>query len=313
MTTPKRQRRCRRRSASASTSGFRHRRPPPIAPGSTGLLRPRLLLHLEQRIGDLLDKPDKLYEPLKVYLMLGGDPNIPVDTALIDGWMQGDWQSLYPGEPNRAARDSLQRHLDAMLNLNDGVTQPIGLSGDLVKAAQTSLARLTLAERAFALIKSTAHDAEIKDWTVVDHAGPDAAEVFATNDGTPIESVGIPALFTYDGFYALFLDKMKAVISLLQEERWVLGEAGGSAALDTQFSNMGPDLFRLYDQEFTKTWSLALGRLKLNSFAAGKPDYATLRAATGASSPIKLLLKSIAAETKLTEAREQPRAATAPN
>ena len=269
------------------------------------LLRPRLILHMEKRLADLQQQPDQLYEPLKVYMMLSGDPSIPVDTALIGGWMQGDWESLYPGEPNRQARDSLKLHLDAMLDSPVGTFQPITLNGELVKATQISLARLTLAERAFALLKSTAHDPDIPDWTVMRHAGPDALVVFATRDGSPLESVGVPAIFTYDGFYKLFLTKVKGVITLLQNERWVLGEAGGTDNLDKQFANLGPDLFKIYDQEFINAWSGSLAKLKLRSFIADQPDYVMLKAATGASSPIKLILESIAAETELTEAKPE--------
>jgi type VI secretion system protein ImpL len=274
--------------------------------GLDRLLLPRLILHLEKRLTELQDAPEQLYEPLKAYMMLGGDPNIPLDTALISGWMQGDWEKLYPSEPNKIARDSLKQHLDAMLDLNSGVAPRMELNGDLVRATQTSLARLSLAERAFALIKSTARNPEIKDWTVAEHAGPDAQLVFATNNGAPLESVGVQALYTYDGFYGLFLNKLKAVITLLKNERWVLGEAGGTEVLDKQFTSLGPDLFRLYDQEFIKTWSAALAKLKLNSFSADRPEYSALRAVTGATSPLKLLLESIASETKLTEAKKTP-------
>ncbi len=274
--------------------------------GLDRLLLPRMILHLEKRLTELQDTPEQLYEPLKVYLMLGGDPNIPVDTALISGWMQGDWEKLYPGEPNKITRDNLKLHLDAMLDLNSDVAPRMELNGDLVKATQASLSRLSLAERAFALIKSTAHNAEIKDWTVVEHAGPDAQAVFTTNNGTPLESVGVSALYTYDGFYDLFLNKLKAVMTLLKNERWVLGKAGGTEVLDKQFTTLGPDLFRIYDQEFIKTWSAALAKLKLKNFSADRPEYSALRAATGTTSPLKLLLESIASETKLTEARQKP-------
>lgn len=272
--------------------------------GLQRLLRPRLLFYLEHRIAELQDKPDQLYEPLKIYLMLGGDPNVPVDTALIEGWMQGAWEGLYPGEPNKTFRDSLSGHLNAMLNI-EGQPRQIALDGKLVTSSQASLARLSLAERAFAIIKSTAHDANIPDWTVVSRGGLDAPVVFGTTDRTPIESVGVPALFTYDGFYVLLLEKMKTVMSLLENERWVLGQAGESDALTRQYANLGPDLFRLYDQEFIKAWTTALGRLKFNSFTDDKPTYAALRAASGAASPIKLVIESIAAETALTEARTQ--------
>jgi len=271
------------------------------------ILRPRLVLHLEKRLADLQDKPEQLYEPLKVYMMLSGDPAVPVDTALISGWMQGDWETLYPGEPNRPVRESLIQHLAAMLDSSVGTFRPIPLNGDLVKATQTALARLTLAERAFALIKSTAHDPSVPDWTVVQHAGPDTPAVFATHDGSPIESVGVPAVFTYDGFYKLFLGKMNAVMALLDSERWVLGDAGGKDNLDKQFAGLGPDLFKQYDEQFILAWSTELGKLKLRSFVSDAPDYNALRAATGASSPVKLLLESVAEETHLTVAKAVPK------
>ncbi len=272
------------------------------ATGLDRLLRPRLIVHLEKRLAELGDQPGQLYEPLKVYMMLGGDPNIPVDVNLISGWMQGDWSRLYPGEPNKGVREGLRSHLETMLDMNSGNVRPIALNGDLIKQTQNALARLSPAERAFALIKSTAHSDEVKDWTVVGSAGPEAGTVFTTVDGSPIEGVGVQALFTYNGFYALFLEKMKGVIDLLKNERWVLGEASGDA-LDKQFSTIGPDLFKIYDQEFIKAWTGALNQLKLKSFSADAPDYATLRAATGASSPVKLLMRSIADETLLTEAK----------
>jgi type VI secretion system protein ImpL len=273
--------------------------------GLDRLLRPRLILHLEKRLADLQEQPGELYQPLKVYMMLGGDPAIPVDTALIQGFMGSDWGAIYPGQPNKATRDALQAHLAAMLDLNTGTMRLIPLNGNLVTASQTALGRLSLAERAFALIASGARGGDVKDWTVVGKGGPDAAAVFGTTDGSPVEALGVQALYTYDGFYALFLDKMESVIKLLDDERWVMGPAGVTDSFDKQIANLGPDLFRIYDQEHAKAWQAALGRLRLNSFVADKPDYNTLLAATGVQSPIKLLLESVAAETKLTEAKPE--------
>ena len=270
--------------------------------GLDRLLRPRMMFHLENRIAGMLDQPEKIYEPLKAYLMLGGDPNIPIDNNLIVDTMKADWEEQYPKEPNRPMREQLLVHLKTLLELNAGIARPIALNGDVVKAAQASLARLPVAERAFALLKSNARADDIKNWRVVDRAGPDSNLVFVTNDNSPLESVGIPAFFTYQGFYKLFFDKMKNVTTQLSNERWVLGEASGTEALDKQFDTLGPDLFQIYDKEFIKVWTSALSRLKLKSLAAGKPDYVALRAASGATSPIKLLMQSISMETNLTEA-----------
>jgi type VI secretion system protein ImpL len=268
------------------------------------MLRSRLVLHMENRLTDLQDKPELLYEPLKVYMMLGGDPNIPIDSALIKGWMQSDWDGLFPGEPNKEVRAQLQQHLDAMLELNPGTRQIVALNGDLVKGSQKALLRLSLAERAFALLKSTSRGSEVKDWSLANVAGADASAVFEAADGASLDAVRVPAIFTYDGFYTLFLNRMKAVMALMERERWLLGEDGQKSGVDQQFSTLGPDLFALYDKEFLNSWAATLGRIRMKSLSSGSPDFPTLAAASGVNSPIKLVMESIAAETRLTEAKK---------
>lgn len=277
------------------------------------LLRSRLMLHMEKRLASLQDKPELLYEPLKVYMMLGGDPSIPVDTGLIEGWMQSDWEQLFPGEPNRDLRGRLQQHLKAMLELNPGTHEIISLNGDLVRGTQKALLRMSLAERAFALLKSTSHNTEVREWSLAEVAGPDGASVFEAADGAGLGAIRVPAIFTYDGFYILFLQRMKSVIDLLARERWLLGEDGQNTGVTQQFSTLGPDLLRLYDQEFLKAWSAELGRIRMKSLVAGAPDFPNLQAASGINSPIKLVMESIAAETRLTEARTAPEGTAADN
>jgi type VI secretion system protein ImpL len=269
------------------------------------MLRSRMVIHMEKRLSDLRDKPELLYEPLKVYMMLGGDPNVPVEAGLIEGWMRADWEKLYPGEPNRKLREDLQQHLQAMLHLNPGTGQIISLNGDLIKASQKALLRLSLAERAFALLKSTARSDEVKDWVFDDIAGPDGNIVFETADGATLDQVRIPAIFTYDGFYKLFLDRRASVIDLLKRERWLLGEEGQSAGIEQQFTTVGPDLHKLYEAEFMKSWVATLERIRMHNLSGGSPDFPALAAASGVNSPVKRVIESIAAETKLTEARPQ--------
>lgn len=268
------------------------------------MLRSRLIVHMEKRLTDLADKPEQLYEPLKVYMMLGGDPNVPIETGLIEGWMRADWERLYPGEPNKALREDLQAHLKAMLELDPGTGPIIALNGDLVKGSQKSLLRLSLAERAFALLKSTGRSEEVKDWVLGDVAGPDGNVVFETADGASLDEVRIPAMFTYDGFYKLFLNRRASVINLLKRERWLLGQEGQSSGVDQQFKTVGPDLHKLYEDEFMNAWISTLNRIRMRSLSAGSPDFPALAAASGVNSPVKRVMESIASETKLTEARQ---------
>ncbi|TIX46373.1 MAG: type VI secretion system membrane subunit TssM, partial [Mesorhizobium sp.] len=127
-----------------------------------------------------------LYEPLKIYLMLGGKAP-KVDDDLIVSWMRQDWeQNRYPGENNREGRAQLEKHLRAMLALDDAYDPVFKLDQPLVEAAQRSLGRMSLADRATALIKSALHAAALSDFSVSLKAGPEAPLLFERVDGSDL-------------------------------------------------------------------------------------------------------------------------------
>src|SRR5208282_5844140 len=84
------------------------------------LMRPRLILSLEQQIQKNIDNPTFVYEALKVYLMLGGKaPH--VDKDLIVSWFARDWEErAFPGAPYAEGRALLRAHLQAMLDMDKG-------------------------------------------------------------------------------------------------------------------------------------------------------------------------------------------------
>jgi type VI secretion system protein ImpL len=265
------------------------------------VFRSRLILNLEKEIENNRNDPVFVYEALKVYLMLGGDPNVPVDDDLIIAWMSRDWEeNLYPGAANQKTREELLQHLHAMLDLSEGPATSIQLNGALVEDAQNILVRLSIADRAYALIKSNARAAPMEDWIAASRAGDDANVVFETKDGAELETVRVPNLFTYNGFQELFLGQLGTIADQLDRERWVLGKAGMQNAVERQYKTLGPDLLEIYAKDFVAAWRSALDRLRLKSLAADKPRYTTLQAAASPASPIKLISESISAETKLT-------------
>ena len=64
------------------------------------MFRSRLILQLERTIEANMNDPIALYEPLKVYLMLGGKAP-KVDDELIVTSMRRGWEDEYPGPANR--------------------------------------------------------------------------------------------------------------------------------------------------------------------------------------------------------------------
>ncbi|HEY4924651.1 MAG TPA: type VI secretion system membrane subunit TssM [Roseiarcus sp.] len=270
------------------------------------LMRPRLVLRLEQQIQKNINEPSFVYEALKVYLMLGGKAPA-VDKDLILDWFARDWEeNMYPGAPYAQGRELLREHLAAMLDLDVNGTPKISLNGPLVEQAQATLSRMRVSERAYTLLKSEAHTEKIEDWIASRRGGPDMALVFEAANGASLDTVRVPAFFTYQGFYHALLDHMTTIADKMQKEQWVLGPSGGQEAVKQQYASIMPDIIDLYGKEFINAWNIAIGNLALRPLVADKPKYLVLSAASAPTSPIKQIFESIRDETAVTREPKAP-------
>ena len=86
--------------------------------------------------------------------------------------------------------------------MDDGQARKVSLNGPLVEQAQATLARMRVAERAYTLLKSEAHNAEVEDWLASQRGGPDMNLVFEAANGANLDTIRVPGFFTYDGFYS---------------------------------------------------------------------------------------------------------------
>ena len=266
------------------------------------MFRSRLIYRMEEVLEANRNTPGYLYEALKVYLMLGGLQ--PLDRELVLAWMRRDWaDNLYPGAGNADGRKALEEHLDAMLDLEAGQEPLITLHGPLIEETQKTLARLSVAQRAYELLKSQARSSQLADWVPARQGGPDFALVFGGGRHRTPRPCG-SAFFTYAGFHRAFVERLGGIAEQVKRERWVLGPAGEQAAVSAQYDSLGQDLLDLYARDFIAAWRAALGRLQLRPLTTDKPKYIALGAAAAATSPIKQLLESIRDETALT--RERP-------
>ncbi|MFB9983812.1 type VI secretion system membrane subunit TssM [Mesorhizobium kowhaii] len=282
----------RERLLSASKTAYRQ--------GLERMFRSRLLIQAERTIQAKMADPIALYEPLKIYLMLGGKAP-KVDDALIVSWMKQDWeQNRYPGENNREGREQLEKHLRAMLALDDAYDPVFELNQPLVEAAQRSLGRMSLADRASALIRSAIYAAALDDFSVSQKGGPEAQLLFERIDGSDLSGLRVPGIYTYAGFNTFYLGQLSRIAQMLVDEQWVLGGGGEQGDIDQQLLKLGPELLDRYGKEFAAAWNSVLDRLKFKAMLTDKPHYIALSAAASPTSPINQLFAAIANETALT-------------
>ena len=130
-------------------------------------LLPRLVWRLESQMRGNLNRPDFLYEATRIDLMLGKLG--PLDRNLVREWMSLDWQATYPGPANAPLRDSLLRHLDAML---ENPLPDVVLDGELVARARATFSRVPLAQRVYSLIRPSAAAQRLPPWKPIDALAP---------------------------------------------------------------------------------------------------------------------------------------------
>jgi type VI secretion system protein ImpL len=270
------------------------------------LMRPRLILALEQQIQRNVDNPSFVYEALKVYLMLGGKAP-SVDKNMISTWFARDWEErVFPGAPYAQGRALLRSHLEAMLDMDSGGAKKVSLNGPLVEQAQATLARMPVAQRAYTLLKSEAHNDGVENWIASQHGGPDMALVFEAANGASLDTIRVPGFFTYDGFAISLLGHTQTIADKLQKENWVLGPSGEQGAVKQQYVSLFPGILALYGKDFIASWTAAINNLQLKPLLNDKPKYLKLSAASAPTSPILAIFESIRDETALTRERAKP-------
>ena len=206
------------------------------------------------------------------------------DSDLIVGWLRNDFADLYPGAPNAEGRKALQDELGAMLDLEGGDEPLVEPDWGLIEECRRILARLSIADRAYQLLKSQARQSIAPDWVAAQHGGPDFATVFEAASGDDVDKVAVPGFYTYAGFQHAFIEKLPTIAEQLQRDNWVLGDIGKLETIKSQYDSLVRDLLNSYARDFFSAWKQALEKLHVRPLNAGKPRYEALNAAAASTS-----------------------------
>ena len=159
---------------------------------------------------------------------------------------------------------------------------------------------MTVADRATALIESAAAGSGLRDFAVLERAGAEAPLIFETTDGSEVDRLRVPALYTHAGFNQFYLTQLASVAQRVVDEQWVVGASGQLGGVEQELLRLGPDMLDRYAKDFVAAWNRVLDRLKFKPLATDKPQYVALSAAGSPTSPVRQLFEAVAAETALT-------------
>lgn len=254
--------------------------------GLRRIMLPRLLLRLEKVLQASRKEPMDLYEPLKVYLMLGGQG--PMDRKVVRNWVTGDWEDeLYAGSDRGPVRAVLGKHLDALLedeSLGAAWAKP-PLDGTLVSDARTLLQTLSPADRAYAVLKQKAALAGAA-WSMANILTPGDARAFAKPDA--VLNAKVPYFYRREGFEKFYTIALATVQRDIANDAWVLGSKAESVRED--ITNIRPGVAGLYARDYIDAWEKVIAVLQPADYFN---DQVAFGAFTRAPSPLERVLLEV--------------------
>jgi type VI secretion system protein ImpL len=257
---------------------------------------PRLLVRLEYLIENNMEAPEKLFEILKVYLMLGPDGSHR-DVAFIEQWFATDFADAYPGESRAELREDLTLHLRALLN---GEMQPIELNGTLVEQAQSVLLQMSMANRVYNGIIKSPDALALPEFFPTVAAGQNILQTMVRRSGAELNEP-IEGIFTYDGFNTVFLRLALDISGRLQEESWVLGAGFAEQLNDDSEALLLRDVLGLYESAYVQRYQDLLLDLQIIPMQGLDHAAEVTRFLSDSNSPIKNLLVEVAKQVRLTQ------------
>lgn len=256
--------------------------------GLRRILLPRVILRIEQYIGENAANALALYEPLKVYLMLGGQG--PMDASSVKSWITADWSGqLLSGADRAPVRKELTEHLSALLeDPNLAAAWPerkAPLDGATIASARASLQTLSLADRAYAILRQKAASNGGESWQVATVLAAGDAQAFANGD--EVMALAVPYFYTRTGFEKSYQLGLATVQADLKKDLWIMGGDADKSGIQAQMGGIRPGVAALYARDYIEAWDKLVAALRPASYFS---DQAAFGAFTKTPSPLKVVL-----------------------
>ncbi|MDV7143098.1 type VI secretion system membrane subunit TssM [Tropicimonas sp. TH_r6] len=256
-------------------------------------LLPRILLRLDEQMQSSMSDPDRLYEALKVYLMVGQQGPLNKDQVL--DWMAQDWEQFYSGAAREVLRADLIGHLEALL---DQPMRKVELNGHLIETVRGVIKAMPQSDRIYTGIINSAEVRALPKWRLTD-GNPMIGRAMKRSSGAALGD-GIDGIFTRCSFHDVFVPEALKVNEQLASEAFVLG-AEAEEQSETFKIETTAGVFQLYFTDMIGRYEAILADLDIIPLDSVERAVEVTNVLSSPSSPIANVLEAVANETRLTE------------
>ena len=255
-----------------------------------GVLLPVMASQFAGQVRSSVAAPDRLYEYLKGYLMLGDASHR--DPAHLKFLTEIELRRLYARDS--ATRDRLGAHFEQLLASRDSLSS-VAPDRELVDQARYALRTASLPVLMYSRLKLE-RAGDTKHALRLDlAAGPGADQVLVRASGASL-SEPVPALYTRDVFREVNTTGKFEVMKQFAEDSWVFG----GNLLDLRNSgSLTYEMLNLYEQDYIRTWDAVLQDVKIKPATDTRALIDRLAILSSPASPLKGYLAAVASNTDL--------------
>lgn len=255
-----------------------------------GRLLPAVGEGLKQRLIAHTAEPDKLYEYLKAYLMLGLPQHL--DKTQLEFLVDLDWQDTFASEPE--LRESLLTHFSSLLEQQSQL-RALPLDDTLVTQARNTIRQASLARLMYSRVRLNYVGDTDRALRLDEAAGLGSDRVFMRKSGASL-SVPIPSLYTKAVFEEITGLGAAELAREFMADSWVLGDEGSSLMGSASLASEAIDV---YEQDYIRAWDSILKDIAVVPFGNPTEATETLAILTAPTSPLRGLLQIVEANTNL--------------
>lgn len=235
------------------------------------------------------------YEALRAYLMMYDAQRYDAD--FLHTWLLADVQKQLSPDYTRAQFETLSDHIRRLLE-SAVRSSPFPQDEGLLQRARAELDSHPLARRAYSRLRRILLKEAQSDITLNSLGGPTAMSVFTRASGRPL-SEGIPALYSYKGYWTIFSPRIEEVAQQLRrDDAWVL-DVNRTLPGAAPTAGLALDIRRLYLADFVTIWDAYLNDLKLIPAGSLLESIEMARTLSASNSPLVALMRGVARETTL--------------
>jgi type VI secretion system protein ImpL len=265
-----------------------------------GVLLPQVAARFRQRMTTYRAEPEKLYEYLKAYLMLGEPKHLDKEHLAYVAEVEF---GKADGRDDKSP--TLATHFKSLLE-HSATLRPVALDPAIIAQARSTIRQASVPRLIYGRLQRKYADDTARVVRLDVAAGVGGQDVIRRRSGTPLTQP-LSSLYGRGVFKEITGVSSVDLVKQFATDDWVWGEAGSFANNPVRLAS---EVIDSYERDYINAWNGVLADLELVPFSTLAQANKSLEVLSGAASPLRGIVAVIVDNTRLVTPPDPSKPAT---